>query len=324
MFSVLIWPSVPLLISLVAIQSGLTALFEPAKNAIFPDILSDRELVAANALGAAMWSTMLTVGSALGGWFTDVFGWQAALLVDASSYVVSAMLIWTLREPNANRAAATSMWINLKEGASHMLAHRDILTLALVKMMWSVAGAVTILLALLGENRFSLSESGLISVGLFYMARGLGTGLGPFLARWLSNEDPRRMEKLIGWGFVCGGGFYVLMPWVSTIALAMLLVTLAHLGGATVWVFSTVRLQQQLASEIRGRVFAVEHALFLLMSVISTAVYSWLSDSVGISAQNLLGATGLSLLLMAAIGGLCSPKPAGISTSQRSTPPACE
>ena len=116
------------------------------------------------------------------------------------------------------------------------------------------------------------------------------------------------MEKLIGWGFVCGGGFYVLMPWVSTIALAMLLVTLAHLGGATVWVFSTVRLQQLLASEIRGRVFAVEHALFLLMSVISTAVYSWLSDSVGISAQNLLGATGLSLLLMAAIWWIVQPK----------------
>ena len=98
------------------------------------------------------------------------------------------------------------------------------------------------------------------------------------------------------------------MPWVSTLALAMLLVPLAHLGGATVWVFSTVRLQQQLASEIRGRVFAVEHALFLLMSVISTAVYSWLSDSVGISAQNLLGATGLSLLLMAAIWWIVQPK----------------
>ena len=46
-----------------------------------------------------------------------------------------------------------------------------------------------------------------------------------------------------------------------------LCVVLAHLGGATIWVFSTVRLQQTLPEKIRGRVFALEYAIWTAMFV---------------------------------------------------------
>ncbi len=58
---------IPFLYLLTAIQLGISGLFFPARNAIFPDVVSRQELGAANALSSSTWSTMLALGTALGG-----------------------------------------------------------------------------------------------------------------------------------------------------------------------------------------------------------------------------------------------------------------
>ena len=45
---------------LTVLQLALSTFFEPAKTAIIPSIVSDRELVAANAISSVTWSAMLT------------------------------------------------------------------------------------------------------------------------------------------------------------------------------------------------------------------------------------------------------------------------
>ena len=74
-------------------------------------------------------------------------------------------------------------------------------------------------------------------------------------------------------------------------------IILAHLGGATVWVFSTVRLQQTVPEDILGRIFAFEYAAWTLMFVSSTGLYSILMDHVGIAPQTVLTIMGATLLL---------------------------
>ena len=56
-----------LLYVLTIIQMAMSGFFFPARNAILPDIVSRRELGAANALSSATWSVMLAFGAALGG-----------------------------------------------------------------------------------------------------------------------------------------------------------------------------------------------------------------------------------------------------------------
>src|SRR4026209_2957866 len=52
---------------LTVLQLGLSTFFEPAKTAAIPSIVSDRELLAANAISSVTWSAMLTLGAAIGG-----------------------------------------------------------------------------------------------------------------------------------------------------------------------------------------------------------------------------------------------------------------
>src|SRR2546430_9037862 len=78
---------------LTVFQLAFSAFFEPAKTAAIPSIVSDRELVPANAIAAVTWSVMLTLGAAICGFVTGLFGTNAAFLFDSFPFVASSVLI---------------------------------------------------------------------------------------------------------------------------------------------------------------------------------------------------------------------------------------
>src|SRR5678815_5389203 len=88
---------------LTVLQLALSTFFEPAKTAIIPSIVSDRELVTANAISSVTWSAMLTIGAAIGGVVTGWFGTDVAFVLDAASYVLSAVLIGSIRVPKRKK-----------------------------------------------------------------------------------------------------------------------------------------------------------------------------------------------------------------------------
>ena len=96
----------------------------------------------------------------------------------------------------------------------------------------------------------------------------------------------------------------MLVPVASGPLIAAGLVALSHLGGATIWVFSTIRLQQIVPTQVRGRVFAAEQGLFTVVLSISTYVYGRLIDLEVASLSTLTFALGVSLLLPAALWAL--------------------
>jgi len=63
--------ALPLLYLRTALQVVVGAVFDTARDASLPNITRRRELLTANALGAATWSTMLALGAASGGVATE-------------------------------------------------------------------------------------------------------------------------------------------------------------------------------------------------------------------------------------------------------------
>jgi MFS family permease len=296
-----IWPSVPMLYALIVAQTAVGAFFEPARSALLPNLLSPAEIVRANALSGAAWSTMLALGSAAGGLLTAWLGWRVAIGLDVLTYGVSLVLLLRLREPDWAPAQTTvrQAFGTLVEGVRYLRQRPHIRKLALAKFGWSVAGSTTLVLTLLGEGPFRVAAAPVLGVTVLFVARGTGTGIGPFLGRWLTGEDPQRMERLIGWSYVLGAVGYAVAATMPSLWLAAAFVVLAHFGGATVWVFSTARLQQLVPNELRGRVFAADQGAFMLMAAGSTLVFGLASDRVGLSPQALTACIGGVLLLPA-------------------------
>src|SRR5213593_3265741 len=101
--------------------------FEPASQAALPNLVSGEELAPANVLIGSTWGTMLAVGAAIGGAVTMRFGRDVAFIVDAVSFLGSALILWMIRAPFSELAVGS--W-QLTEHHSLPTANRQRPTLA--------------------------------------------------------------------------------------------------------------------------------------------------------------------------------------------------
>src|SRR6476620_5298805 len=150
---------------LTVLQLGLSTFFEPAKTAAIPSIVSDGELVAANAISSVTWSVMLTLGAAIGGVITGWFGTNAAFILDAFSYLISAALIFSVRLPKRpareRRKLSLGQALGITEtleGARYVKRRPRVLALLLVKPAWGLGGGIMTLLAVFGERIFLFND----------------------------------------------------------------------------------------------------------------------------------------------------------------------
>lgn len=266
-----------LIYTAVGAKMALSAFFEPARSAIIPSLCSREELVAANAISGATWSAMLAIGAALGGLVAGLLGVRAAFILDAATFLLSAVLIATVRAPRdqeaARRQAAgerTSGAGELIEGVRYVFATPGVAWLTFTKGIWSVGAGALLLLTLYGRELFPLGRDGAISIGLLYAARGVGTGIGPLLALRLWGDGPAFLRRAIGPAFLLTAAGYVALGGAPSLGAAMLCAFVAHMGGSVQWVFSTALLQMQVGDRLRGRVFAIEYAGFTLATALSS------------------------------------------------------
>jgi MFS family permease len=289
---------------LTVLQLGLSTFFEPAKTAVIPSIVADRELVAANAISSVTWSVMLTLGAAIGGLITGWFGTDAAFILDALSYVLSAVLIGSVRFPKRPPHERQKLTIGRAlgitetiEGARYVKRRPRVLALLLVKPAWGMGGGILTLLAVFGERIFPVGRSAATGIGVLFAARGIGTAVGPIVARRIAGEGKKRMQVSIGIAFLIGGAFYIAFGSARSFILALVVLGIAHTGGSILWVFSTVLLQRSVEDSFRGRVFAAELALLTLTMAASNYATGELLDRFGIPPRLLTIGIGVFFLL---------------------------
>jgi MFS family permease len=285
----------------VAAVVVLTSFFEPARSATIPNVVAPADLVAANALSSITWSVNLALGAAVGGFLAAAAGFRAAIVADAASFAVSAWLVARVAVPaTGSRAAAEQRpglagllgIADLAEGAAFLRAHPPLALVAVAKGLWSLAGGVVLLHGIFGERVYPVGGSAAAGIGLLATARGLGTALGPVVARRLAGTTAAGMAGAIGVGFFVAGVFYVGFAAVTRWPLAALALVGAHMGGSTIWVFSTVLLQRLVPDELRGRVFGAELALMTLAMTASNVATGLALDRLGWSPRMLAALLG--------------------------------
>ncbi|MCP3982020.1 MAG: MFS transporter [bacterium] len=295
--------------AMILLQVVASAFFEPARAAALPQLVPDRHLGTANALGAVAWSMVFTLGSALGGLVTGWLGWRVALGLDAATYLVSAWFVGRIiLPPRPRRAGGPVGWKtwtgyrDFRDGVRYIVGRPDIATVLFVKIGWGIAGALTLLLTLFGERVYALGNRPDLGVTLLYVARAIGTGIGPALARRIvTHESATAMRRLIAFSFLWPMGGYLVFSWVTHPVSAFVSVMLAHFGGSVLWVYSTVLLQRMSVDEFRGRVMSTDLGMATLVISVSTAVYGWLAAEPGADLRALVRWMAVSLVVPALV-----------------------
>ncbi len=283
-----------LLYVLTAIQLALSGFFYPARNAILPDIVSRRELGAANALSSATWSVMLAFGAALGGIVAGQWGARPAFVIDVLTFLLSALLISRIvyhhdATLTGDRSVASAIR-QYVDGLRYLTRHKDTLAIALHKGAFGlfVAGGFQVVQVALAERVFVIGEGGGTSLGLIYGAMGIGTGLGPIIARRFTGDRDRPLRIAIGLGYVIAALGLILMAPLYSFGLLLAGTVLRGAGGGIGWVFSTQLLLHLLPDRVRGRVFATEFALFALMNATGAAAGGWALDRTDLDLSGMI------------------------------------
>jgi MFS family permease len=293
-----------LLYSLTAVQLAISGFFFPARNAILPDIVSRRELGAANALSSATWSVMLAFGAALGGLVAGQWGIYPAFIIDAITFLGSALLIAQVayrHEPGeaaADRSAGAAVR-QYVEGLRYLWRHKDLLVISVQKGAFALAlsGGFQVVQVALTERVFVIGMAGGTGLGLMYAFTGIGTGIGPILARHFTGDRSKPLRLAIGLSYLIAAAGLVLAAPLSSFGLVLLGTFLRGLGSGIGWVFSTQLLLQLLPDRVRGRVFSTEFAMFTLMNAVGAAGSGWALDGTGLGVSGLLWLlAGLSLV----------------------------
>jgi MFS family permease len=305
----MVWMVYPLLMA----ETVLVAFFEPARNSIIPNIVDREDIVVANTLSSTTWSVNLMLGATLGGLVAAFFGRNTVFLLNALSFVVSALLIWSMNfiEPHAEGARPFQAkelvdFSPILEGIRYIRSQARLRAAVFVKFGNLIIGPGWVLFTVMGQNEFAVRWRGMaperaafLGMSLLLGARGLGALLGPLLTAPWAGHWKDRLENAIFWGYLAAAVGYTLLGVAGHLWQACLCIALAHFGSSIVWVFSTTLLQMQSDDKFRGRVFSADLGLCMFMIAAGAYLAGRFVD-MGFAARNVASVSGMLMLLPAA------------------------
>lgn len=269
------------------ILSGLlmsaSPFFTSGRSAILPTIANKDEIRTANALTqTTAWATT-AIGTFLGGTSVGVFGYDVAFLLNATSFLFSALCIYRLegnfRSPKAEKTHGTAKvkpWHDYIGGLKYLRAHPLLLGICLISVGWATGGgAAQILFSIFGEKVFNRGPAG---IGEIWGCAGAGLVIGGIFAHWLERRlSFKQYKNTISIAYIVHGGSYVAFSLMSNYAWALALIGLSRAAVAVSSVLNISVMLRNVHNEFRGRVFATIETLTwstMMISMMFTGIAS--------------------------------------------------
>lgn len=297
--------SMPLLFA-VALGCGVLGVaFELAYAALLPRLVEPAALLHANSRVAAGSAVVETASFGLGGWLVQWLSAPLAVLVDAVSFAVSALLVWRAKVPadgGGASAAAPSVWREASEGI-HVI-RRDPILRALAAVEFFVAGGsamygAVFLLFLSRELHFAPGV-----LGLIFAVGGLSSFAGAMLAEKLGRRWPAGPLMICGLALMAASMFLPALATSAGIVGILLLIGQQAVGdgGFTLYqINDTVLRQTRAPPEALARVVAGIRFVGLAAMLMGAVAAGWLAELASARAAIVVAACCATVAVAAAL-----------------------
>jgi MFS family permease len=306
-----------LVYSLLVAETLLAAFFEPARSAVIPNIVGRQDVVIANTLSSATWSVNLMLGATAGGVVAALLGRNAVFVLNALSFLVSALFIVGMKftEPHVEGTRPFHIgelidFSPILAGIRYVRSQVRLRSTVLVKAGNLVIGPSWVLFTVMGQREFRVhwhdmdpARGAFLGMSVLLGARGLGALLGPLLTAPWAGHFISRLELAIFGSYLALAAGYSLLGVAGKLWEACLCIIVAHFGGSILWVFSTTLLQLQSEDKFRGRVFAADLGLAML-TIAAGAFLAGRFVDWGFAARHVASAAGVLMLIPTILWGL--------------------
>ena len=238
------------------ILSCFGEMFSPARAAIVPNLVHPKELLQANSFLSVAGTISTLLGFILGGLLLK-FGLEIAMYVDAGTYCLSALAVFSMRmRPGMDRPEPVrggkhnSLLKELKTALGYLKVHKHPLQAILLELAFTTASAVILnCMPAIVTARFGLSNS---DFAYFLGVAGIGMIVGAALVSRARNGIPKEIG--IGWSTVAIGVGLLMAAWAAHWETFLVWLTLAAMFGAIMFITVDTLLQRVVPDYIRGRV----------------------------------------------------------------------
>jgi MFS family permease len=293
--------SIPALCLFVFAFGVLSLLFEAANQSYVPQLVPKELLNAGYARVEQAGAVVGSTGPLIAGVLIKIMGAPLAVLVDALTYLISGLLLASVKAPDPvpDRGARRSLANELGEGLAWVYRHRTLASIALTShamlLFNSMVSTVFVVFAL---HELKIGEFGL---GTTYAFGSVGAVLGGAL----SGRVARRLDvgaTLIAFRLLAAVGWLPLVlaergPWaLASVSLAFFLVSLA------IGIESPVEMSYRQAvtpDRLRGRMNATIRSMNWGMVAVGAPLGGVLADQVSYRFALWIGLSGAVLQALA-------------------------
>lgn len=278
--------TIPLLAGLSFVMGILNGLWWPAMSGLVPDVMhNDEHLQPANAYISVASNGGLIVGNAIGGLLVAAFGSGIAIAIDATTFLVAGLLVFTFRRVSKPHDSGESMLGDLAHGWRIFIGFRWvwIITLAFSFIVMVLRGAEEVMGPVLALEEYG----GATGWALVLACMSAGLLLGAVVGSRIRVRRPMVFGMLIS---------LALPVWLVTLAFALPLPVVAV--GACAWglaielfmVLWLTALQTNVPRDSLSRVMAYDAMGSLMFGPIGLALAGPLVASVGLQTGFLIAA----------------------------------
>jgi MFS family permease len=298
---------------LCALSSSLSAVARPAVVAATPRVVGEDDLAAANAIETVIAQLTVFAGPALATLLIEIASIEVALLFNAVTFAVSAVLLTGVRSAGGGRADRAAAVASNREPADGDVeadggAPEPAGVIAELKVGWEAIRAINGMVAftfLLAGTLFAWGAEDVLRVlvatdNLGTGAQGIGllgaaTGIGglliaPFMARLIGRAH---LAPLLTLSLVLTGGALALLAIPRSIGPALVVAGLAGIALILVEVAALTLVQRSVAPEVLGRVYGLQDSLNAGATLLGTIAVPFLVAWIGLDASLVLIGTAL-------------------------------
>ena len=289
--------AMPQLLFVAFAAAVLSTFFDVADNAYLPTVVPRARLIEANSALTATGSVAEFSAFGIGGFLIEVFKAPIAIAIDGVTFVVSALLLATIRKkepPPTPVADREPVFTEIRDGMRIVFRSPVLRALALshggTHILWGIFGTSYLLFAL---NELQLGPA---AIGIIAAVGGIGSLAGSAFAPRLVRRFGIGRTIVIGMlGFVIGNSLIPVAPSGAVVLGAAFLIAQQLIGDslATVYEITEVSLvQASVGDRMLGRVNGTIGTFTTLLTLLGAIVGGVIAEAWGLRAAFAIGLLG--------------------------------
>lgn len=293
--------SIEQLYTVALLAGALTVFFDVAYQSYLPSLVQRSDLVEGNSKLEISNSTARVVGPGVAGALAQVFSAPAAMLLDSFSFLLSALFLRGIRQPEAapeRRDGGGSIWQEIGEGLTAVLRHpllRPIVASTAVSNL--CGGIVTAVFVLFLTEELGLSPS---VIGLTYTIGSLGAVGAALLAAPAARRFGVGPSIIGGKMLIAASALLLPLAGGPVVVAATVLIIYRLLGSGTIISnVNQVSLRQTITpGRMQGRVNATSRFVTWATLPLGALLGGLLGEAIGIRPTLFVAAAGTTLAVL--------------------------